>query len=137
MKKLLSKLSILLLIIITFTACSTKSLPEKFDKEKVKASAENVITLFSNEEFEKITNDFTREDLKTGLSPDVLKNAKEQVMPNAGSFVEFKMSSFVAQKDKSGTDFVSAVIAVKYQNQTVTYTISFDENNKIIGFYLK
>ena len=137
MKKLLSKLSILLLIIITFTACSPKSLPEKFDAEKVKASAESVITLFNNEEYDKITNEFIREDLKAGLTPDILSNAKAQVMPNSGSFTEFSKSSLVAQKDKTGNDIVAAVIAVKYQNQTVTYTISFDENLKIIGFYLK
>lgn len=137
MKKLLSKLSILLLIIITFTACSSKSLPDNFDAEKVKASAENVITLFSNEEYDKITNDYTREDLKAALTPDVLSNAKAQIMPNAGSLVKFTNTSLVAQKDKSGNDFVAAIIAVKYENQTVTYTISFDENNKITGFYLK
>jgi hypothetical protein len=112
-------------------------LPEKFDAEKVKASAENVITLFNNEEYDKITNEFTRDDLKAALTPDILSNAKTQVMPKAGSFTEFSKSSLVAQKDKAGNDFVAAVIAVKYQNQTVTYTISFDENLKIIGFYLK
>lgn len=137
MKKLFITLSILLLIVITLTACTPKSLPEKFDAEKVKATAENVITLFSNEEYDKITNELTREDLKTALTPDVLSNAKAQIMPNAGSFVEFSKASYITQKDKAGNDIVAAVIATKYQNQTVTYTISFDENFKIIGFYLK
>lgn len=137
MKKLLIKLSVLLFIFIILTACSDKPLPEKFDKDKIKVTAENIITLFSNEEFEKITNDFTREDLKEALTPDVLKNAKDQVMSKAGSFVEFKLTSFTSQKDKTGNDYVAAIVVTKYSNQTVTYTISFDENMKIIGFFLK
>lgn len=137
MQKLLAKLSLILLILIMFTACAPESLPDKFDEEKVKTSAENIITLFSNEEYEKITNEFTREDLKVGLTADVLGGAKSKIMPNAGSFVEFSNTSMVAQKDKEGKDFVAAVLVVKYENQTVTYTISFDENMKLIGFYLK
>ncbi len=89
MKKLLSKLSILLLILVVLTACSEKELSEKFDKDKIKVMTEEIITLFSNEEFEKITNDYTREDLKAALNPEVLKNAKDQVMSKAGSFVKF------------------------------------------------
>lgn len=137
MKKLLSKLSILFLILIMFTSCSSKSLPDNFNEEKLKSSVENIINLFSNGDFDKITNEHIREDLKAGLTPDVLSNAKEQIMPNAGNFVEFSNTSFVAQKDKDGNNFVAAVVAVKYENQTVTYTISLDENMKIIGFYLK
>lgn len=137
MKKLLSTLSLLLLILIILTACSPKPLPDKFDEGKVKSSAENIITLFSNEEYEKITNDFIREDLKAALTADVLSGAKSKIMPNAGNLVEFSNSSIVAQKDKAGNDFVAAVVVAKYKDQTVTYTLSFDENMKLIGFYLK
>lgn len=137
MKRLLSKLSLLLLILVMLTACSPKSLPDNFDEEKVKVQAENVVTLFSNNEYEKVTNEFTREDLKTALTSDVLSDAKAQVMPNAGTLDKFSQSSILAKKDKDGNDFVLAIVVAKYSNQTVTYTISFDENMKIIGFYLK
>ncbi len=137
MKKILSTLLALSLILVLLASCSNQALPDKFDEEKVKTLAESTITLFNNSEYDKIRDELTREDLKAALTADVLNDAKAQIMPNAGAFVEFSGSSIVGQKDKDGNDYVVAVIAAKYENQKVTYTISFDENMKLIGFFLK
>ena len=136
MKKIFSIVLVLSLVMIMLIGCSSQSLSDKFDEDKVKSSAKNAITLFSNGEYDKF-NELTREDLKAGLSSDVLNDAKAQVMPNAGAFVEFSSESVVGQKDKDGIEFATAVIVTKYENQKVTYTISFDENMKLVGFYLK
>ena len=137
MKKFLSVLLTLTLVLVLFAGCSTAKLSEKFDENNVKTTAENAINLLNQGEYEKFCTELPREDLKTALTVDVMKNAIAQVMPNAGAFVEFSSESIVSQKDKDGNEIAIAVIVAKYDNQKVTYTISFDENMKLIGFYLK
>ena len=137
MKKFLYVLLTLTLVLVLFVGCSSPKLSEKFDENTVKASAQNAIRLLNDGEFEKFCTDLPREDLKAGFTVDVMKNAIAQIMPNAGAFVEFSSESVVEQKDKDGNVFAVSVIVAKYENQKVTYTISFDENMKLIGFYLK
>lgn len=135
MKKLLSVL--LTLTLVLFVGCSTATLSDKFDEVSVKEAAQNSIKLLNEGEFEKFCTDLPREDLKSVLTVDVMKNAIAQVMPNAGAFVEFSNESIISQKDKAGNENAVAVIVAKYENQKVTYTISFDEEMKLTGFYLK
>ena len=137
MKKILSIMLTLSLVIGLIAGCSTPKLSEKFDEKNVKSSAENAIKLLNDGEYEKFCTDLPREDLKAVFTVDVLKNAVAQVMPNAGAFVEFSSESIIGQKDKDGNESAVAVIVAKYENKKVTYTISFDENMKLIGFYLK
>lgn len=137
MKKIFSILLTLVLIFTLFAGCSSPKLSDKFDEDNIKTTAENSIKLLNEGDYEKFCTDLPREDLKTSFTVDVMKNAIAQVMPNAGAFVEFSSESVVGQKDKDGNESAVAVIVAKYENQKVTYTISFDEEMKLIGFYLK
>lgn len=137
MKKIFSILLALSLVLVLFVGCSSPKLSDKFDENNIKTTAENAIKLLNEGNYEKFCTDLPREDLKAAFTVDVMKNAVAQVMPNAGAFVEFSSESIVGQKDKDGNESAVAVIVAKYENQKVTYTISFDEEMKLIGFYLK
>ena len=137
MKKLFSILLTLTLVVGLFTGCSAPSLSDKFDKEQVKSAAEGAIDLLNKGEYEKFCEGLTNEDMKKALTVDVIKGAIAQVMPNAGAFVEYSSESIVGQKDKDGNECAVAVIVAKYENQKVTYTISYNEKMELIGFFLK
>ncbi len=137
MKKLVSIILALTLFLALFVGCSGPSLSDKFDEAKVKSAAEDAINLLNNKEFEKFCTELPSDDLKSAITVDVMKNAIAQVMPDAGKFVEFSSESVVGQKDKEGNECAVAVIVAKYENQKVTYTISYNEQMKLIGFYLK
>jgi len=104
MKKILSILLTLSLVLVLFAGCSSPKLSEKFDENNVKTTSENAIKLLNEGEYEKFCTDLPREDLKAAFTVDVIKNAVAQIMPNAGSFVEFTSESIVGQKDKDGNE---------------------------------
>jgi len=128
---------IITLIIVTFAGCDAKTLPDGFDETTVKQQAEKVITVLNSGDYEAFSNDLVSETLKSSLSAEVLENAVAQVMPEAGEFEKFSSEAVSSQKDKNGDEYVTAVVVAKYASQKVTYTISFDKDLKLIGFYLK
>ena len=61
----------------------------------------------------------------------------EQNIGNRGAFVEYKSNVAVGAKDSEGVDAAVAVVVAKYENKTVTYTMSYDKEMNLIGFYFK
>ncbi|HHW31132.1 MAG TPA: DUF3887 domain-containing protein [Clostridiaceae bacterium] len=134
---LLAIILITALITVLLAGCTGTKLAESFDKDEVISTAEEIIGFMSNEDYEAITSK-VREDLRKDLSPDVLKNAADVVLKGAGEFKEFQKSSVVGQKSKStGEDYAIAILITEYENKKVTYTISFNTNMEVVGFYLR
>lgn len=124
-------------VAILLSGCGATKLAESFNEDEVISLAEEVIGLMSNGDYEAITNK-VREDLRKDLSPEVLKNAADLVLKNAGGFKQFQKSSVIGQKSKStGEDYAVAIVITEYENKKVTYTISFNTDMEIVGFYLK
>lgn len=135
MKRITVLLS-LLLIAALFAGCSPK-LSDKFDKDTVVSAAQEVVALMNEGKYAEI-NAKTREDLREALSAEVLASAAEQVLAGAGDFSEFGKYSVVGQKEKStGEDYAVIVLEAKYANKTHVYTLSYDADMNIIGFYIK
>ena len=129
-----------LVCLVSFAGCSGpkyEALSSKYDKDKVVAAAQQTVTLMNAAEYQKIT-DMTRDDVKAQLTADVLKSAADKVMPKAGAFVSFGDTTAAGYSDpKTSEEYAVVVVPAKYQNQTMTYTVSFNTDLQIVGFYVK
>ena len=138
MNKLWTLISILIVMVIALTSCSSNKLASGFDEQIVKQAAKSVIENMNSGNFELITNDMVRDDLKKALSAEVLSGASDQILASAGAFKSYSSEAAVGAKDqKTGDDFATVIIVTQYANKKVTYTISFDMQMKIIGLYMK
>ena len=65
----------------------------------------------------------------------------DQVLPiveDLGAFEEFDKEAVTGSKDKdTEQEFAVAVVKVKYEKRKAQFTISFDEDMKVGGFYIK
>lgn len=123
-------------VMILLSGCGSK-LSDKFDNTTLTAAGENVVALFSAKEFEKL-NGLVREDAKDALSAEVLSGAYDQVMGKAGNFAEFGKVKIVGYTDKqTAAEYAVVVQQVKYENKTAIYTMYFDINMELTGFYIK
>lgn len=135
MKRLSIMLS-LLLIAALFAGC-TQKLSDKFDEDTVVSAAQEVVALMNEGKYEEITEK-TREDIREALSAEVLASAAEQVLADAGDFSSFGKYSITGQRDKStDEDYAVIVLQAEYANKTHVYTLSFDADMNIVGFYIK
>lgn len=136
--KTLTFVLVLVAMTIALAGCSSNKLASEFDEQAVKQAAKSVIEKMNSGNFESITNDMVRDDLKTALSADVLSGAGGQILAGAGAFESYASEAAVGAKDqKSGDDYATVIMVAQYANKKVTYTISFDIQMKIIGLYMK
>ena len=91
----------------------------------------------NNGKYEEVYALFT-DTLKSAITCDKLKNNLEEQLKGAGDYDSFQSTSVIGQKEKStGDDCAIAVLVTKYASKTKTYTVSFDSDMNINGFYIK
>lgn len=121
------------------TACGVQDdkLAEGFDAEVVKATAQELVDYINEDDIEAFCAVPMGEEMRTATTVDGMKSVLDQYIGNRGAFEKYKSCVAVGAKDKEGNDYAAAVVVAKYENQTVTYTITYDIEMNLIGFYLK
>ena len=137
MKKKISRfLSLVLLVVFSaalLAGCASK-LPEGYDEDELKASAEVVINLL-NQRYSVWLNEMMTEDMKAGLTEEV----QAQIfafLDESGTMKEIS-SMGVSGSEENGITFAVVIAKVAYENRDITYTIGFDPDMKLAGLYLQ
>lgn len=137
MKKKISRfLSLVLLVVfstVILAGCGSK-LPEGYDEDELKASAEVVINLLNQRDSVGL-NEMMTEDMKAGLTEEV----QAQIfafLDESGTMKEIS-SMGVSGSEENGITFAVVIAKVAYENRDITYTIGFDPDMKLAGLYLQ
>lgn len=137
MKKKISRfLSLVLLVVFSaalLAGCASK-LPEGYDEDELKASAEVVINLLNQRDSVGL-NEMMTEDMKAGLTEEV----QAQIfafLDKSGTMKEIS-SMGVSGSEENGITFAVVIAKVAYENRDITYTIGFDPDMKLAGLYLQ
>ena len=137
MKKKISRFLSLVLLVVISTAllagCASK-LPEGYDEDELKASAEVVINLLNQRDSVGL-NEMMTEDMKAGLTEEV----QAQIfafLDESGTMTEIS-SMGVSGSEENGITFAVVIAKVAYENRDITYTIGFDPDMKLAGLYLQ
>lgn len=125
------------LLLMSFAACgNTQKLSSEYDESVVLSKAEAVIGLIHDGDFTSVEY-MVKDELKSQLSAEILKDVMDPLIDKAGKFDSFGTEKAVGTTAKDGTAYAVAVIEAKYENATMIYTISFDKDYHIVGFYIK
>ena len=117
---------------------SCQKLSEKFDAEEVKKAAEEVIRLVNEGGFDTLAEEQWNAIMQTSLDADTMAAQIGPVVEELGEFQAFDKEAVVGETDKdTEQEFAVAVIRVQYEKRKAQYTISFDEDMKVGGFYIK
>lgn len=106
-----------------------------FDEEQVKAEAEEIIRLYSDNNFQAVTARMN-DDMKQVLNAATLQYAKSQMKEDFGELLAFG-NMYASEAKQNGKHYAMVQVSVSYSNMSVTYTITFDEEMKLAGFYVK
>lgn len=107
-----------------------------FSEEQVRTAAEEIITLYGNDEYEAVVAYMT-DDMKEVLNASTLSLSKSQmVTADFGEFQSFGQM-YISEAKQGRKRFAMVQVSVAYTNTSVTYTLTFDEEMKLAGFYIK
>lgn len=113
--------------------CAAK-LPEGFDEAEVQAAAENVIDLLNKRDSAGLTALMT-EEMKAVMTEDIQAQIFA-LLESSGAFQEI-LDLKMAGSTQNGVTYVAVAAKAKYEKSEITYTISFDQDMKLAGLYLK
>lgn len=122
--------------VFLLTGCGGTKLSADFDEEKVKTAAQEAIGHLIAGEYEECVG-LMSEEMQAAVTAEVLASNMETLTGQKGAFQEYKSSSVVGQKDKSGTDYAVAVIVAAFEKGNVTFTVSYGTDMQMTGFWMK
>lgn len=115
-----------------------QKLSEKFDEAQVKEAAEEVIETLNSGEVDTLVEENWNAVMKSALDAESVKNQILPIMEELGEFEGFDKEAVTGGKDQdTEQEFAVAVIKAKYEKRKAQFTISFDEDMKVGGFYIK
>ncbi len=107
-----------------------------FNEEQVRMAAEEIITFYSNDEYEAVVAYMT-DDMKEVLNAPTLSLSKSQlVTEDFGDFQSFGQM-YISEAKQGSKLFAMVQVSVAYTNTSVTYTLTFDADMKLAGFFVK
>lgn len=137
MRKIVSLLTMFILMGMLAGCGKSTELADVFDEKEVISKAENAVTVANEGGFEGYY-ELWDDSLKSKI---LEKDYNEQflaVVEKKGEFKGIGKSVVVGQTDeKTGKNYAVAVLVGEYSDGKIQYTISFDEDMNMIGFYIK
>ena len=141
--KILAVIGVILLILILIISWWWPRVSEvgsdgTFNKEDVESQSELIINLLNEEDYEGLCS-YSNDTMKTVLQKenyDSLKAAKESIGSDWGAFISVG-KVYMTQISQMGKKCVIVQMNVSYENVSVTYTITFDEDMKLAGLYMR
>lgn len=106
-----------------------------FQEDRVKAEAEEIIRLYSDNDFEAVTARMN-DDMRQVLNAATLQYTKSQMKEEFGELLAFG-NMYASEAKQNGKSYAMVQVSVSYSNMSVTYTITFDADMKLAGFYIK
>ena len=121
---------------ILLTACSAPALSVDFNENEVKLLSQDVVSLLNAQDSKGLRAIFT-EQMNTAITDDVFVQIYAAI-EGGGKFEAIEDITVVGSTDKStGEEFATAVVTAKYENQTFTFTITFNKQMQLAGLHYR
>lgn len=106
-----------------------------FDAGQVQSAAEEMILLFSQEDYDSLEN-YMSEELREALEKTPLETLRPVVGDDWGSFCNFG-NIYMAEISQKGKSYAVVQLNASYDNVSVGFTLTFGEGMQLVGFYFK
>ncbi|WP_312648811.1 DUF3887 domain-containing protein [Aminipila sp.] len=107
-----------------------------FNEKAVISQAEMIVNLLNENDYTTIKKQYANDKMKEAITESKISEAKKQIGSDWGNFKSYT-SENTAEIDQIGKKFAVVELVALYENRSVTYTISFDENMLLAGIYMK
>lgn len=106
-----------------------------FDAKTVETGMQEVIAELDRGDYEAMQANAT-EEMQPVLTAEYMESAKATVSDDWGAFQAYG-TAYMMQIKQQGKRFAVGQMTVSYENTSVTYTLTFDEDMKLAGLFIK
>lgn len=106
-----------------------------YQEQTVIEQTMKIIELWDADDMESICQ-ASNDKMNSVVTPEILAETKSLFSTNWGECIGFGQP-YILEITQMGETIVRIQINASYENTGVTYTISFDKNMKLAGFYVK
>ena len=136
-KKRVIMIAMLCMMLLILTACGAQPLPEQFEEDTVKESAEQAIGFFNEQDYQSILG-MSSAEFQEILTVDEFANQCDPYLEKCGSFKEISKTIFLGDVDKETQAAYGGVVMIgSYEEGTIQFTISFNEDMELTQFIIK
>lgn len=137
MRKIVSLLTMFIIMGMLAGCGKSTELADVFDEKEVISKAENAVIVVNEDGFEEF-HELWDDRLKSKILEKDYNEQVFAVVEKKGEFEGIGKTVVVGQTDeKTGKNYAVAVLVGEYSDGKIQYTISFDEEMNMIGFYIK
>lgn len=106
-----------------------------FNKGEVQQQTERIVALFDEGDYAQL-GELSNEAMQKIVLQDTLEEVKAQISSDWGEFQTFG-KSYMIEMSQMGKKYATVQINASYENVSVMYTITFDKDMKLAGFYVR
>ena len=106
-----------------------------FSQEAVEQQTKWAIQELDNHDLEGLKEHAT-DEMSAVLTSETIENARNGISDDWGDFRSFGIV-YMSELKQRGHYYAVTQVTASYENVSVTYTITFDENMKLSGLYMK
>ena len=135
MKKIILMAALLMLTALLCACKSGNNLAEAFDEDAVEKTATQAIDLFNAKDFQAII-DMGSDEFKAQLTVEQFASVETQ-LNTLGAFDSVEKLVIAGQQDEAKKDYAVVVAVGKYANGSLQFSMAFDDQMKLIQFFIK
>ncbi len=130
----MKKIKILLMVLLVgviLGGCSSSKLSDAYNEDELKKDAQGIVSMICNEEYDKVIDQMS-DNIKGKISAEQLKEVWQPIKEKVGSFKSIEKEGVI------GKDGLATVVEVaEFENGKAQFTITYNEDMKLEGLYIK
>lgn len=106
-----------------------------FSASQVEGYAQKVIEAFSRGDYDELESYYSPQ-MKESVTRQMLEELKPLIGEDWGEYRGLS-AAYTAEVSQRGRLYAATQVIASYENVSVTYTLTFDSDMQLVGFYMK
>lgn len=120
------------IFIFILSACGNSF---EYDKDEAIKNTQSFIEVINTKDYTAAV-DMLPENLRNQISAEKLQDAWDPSLSDAGSFIEYE-SGTTTSVTQNDVNYIIVVVPCKYENNTLTFTITYTKDFEIAALEMK
>lgn len=136
--KRLSILAVLCCVLMAIGGCGSTKLADCYDKREIEERALEIINDVQVRGAKVVLEELMREDFIGNIDLDEMDGSCKTYTRSLGNFLTYSQKTVIGKHyDDTDEDFAVILVTATYEDGEVNYTLTFDKDMKLVGFYPK